>query len=180
GSGAADAAWPGGAPSVLARSRVWHHHRMRDFERSSFALVLLAVIGAADASAAATAPKAVVRLNQGGYPSSEPRVAILMASRDQAGAAWRVIDTATGAAVFTASVGGGTGAWSSAFEKTYPLDFSAVTAPGRYRIDVSGRDPASSPEFRIDSSAALYAPLVANALLFFTAQRDGPDVDHTV
>ena len=126
------------------------------------------------------ATDAFVRLNHVGFLTSEPKTAILLASRAETGAAFRVIDNASGQPVFAAAPGAGRGAWSGAFSKTYALDFSAVQTPGSYHLEISGPLPARSPDFRIGTAASLYAPLAANALFFFRAQHDGANVDPSV
>lgn len=118
---------------------------------------------------------AAVRVNQVGYIGSEPKTAVLMASKKETGATFRLVD-AGGHTVFTAPVGDSTGRWNGKYKKTYALDFSAVSAPGTYTIAVDGPVPAASPPFRIDAGGNLYPGLLSNALFFYQAQRDGADV----
>ncbi len=73
------------------------------------------------------------------------------------------------------------GRWSSRYGAVYKLDFSQLTEPGRYRvrIDAAGQT-AVSPAFEIAPSADLYHRLVLNAVRYFTSERDGGDVVHSV
>src|SRR5207344_1859758 len=59
----------------------------------------------------------------------------------------------------------------------YPLDFGGLSATGTYTIVASA--PTSVP-FRIDTAAALYAPLVHNGVDFYRAHRDGANVDSSL
>jgi endoglucanase len=144
------------------------------------ALVLVAAIvlaaggpRAATARAAPAANSAFVRVNQVGYPSAGSKRAYLMASADETGATFSVKDSA-GATVFSAPVGATVGAWGNTFTSVYALDFDTVAAAGSYTIAVSGPVPATSPTFRIDTGASVYAGPLANALSFYQTERDGP------
>ncbi|HEU4322639.1 MAG TPA: glycoside hydrolase family 9 protein [Roseiflexaceae bacterium] len=141
------------------------------------ALLMAGLLGGARPVAAQGS--AFVRLNQVGYISGEPKRALLMASGVETGATFSVVSTG-GGSVYSAAVGARLGSWSTGFPNVYLIDFSAVTTPGSYTIQVSGPIPASSPVFRIDSAANLYTPLMRDALFFFQAQRDGPNVISSV
>src|SRR5579884_3391671 len=69
-------------------------------------------------------------------------------------------------------------AWSRAFRYAYEVQFDRVRAPGRYRVVLS--TGARSPAFPVGSARALYRPLLAHALFFYRAQRDGRHVFHDV
>jgi hypothetical protein len=58
-------------------------------------------------------------------------------------------------------------------EKVLRADFSALTTPGRYLLEVEGA--GRSPEFRIETE--LYAPLLRDALRYFYLQRSGMPLD---
>ena len=73
------------------------------------------------------------------------------------------------------------GGWNSRYHAVYELDFSRLNRPGSYTIAATaGGLTARSPAFRIDRSGALYARLVSNAVRYFTSERDGADVVHSV
>jgi endoglucanase len=143
-------------------------------------LVLAAVVLAAgglqvaNARAAPAANAAFMRVNQVGYPSAASKRAYLMSNVPETGATFSVRD-ATGAEALSAPVGASLGAWSNSFKNVYALDFSTVTAAGSYTISVSGPVPATSPAFRVDTGANVYAEPLANALSFYQTERDGPD-----
>lgn len=126
------------------------------------------------------AGSAYVRVNQVGYSNAETKQAALMATGAEKGATFRVINTSTGKSVYTAPIGTSRGSWSSTFPNTYLLDFTSVQSAGTYTIQVNGSLNASSPTFKIDSGANLYSGLLPNALFFYLAQRDGPNVEHRV
>ena len=125
-------------------------------------------LGAADAGA-------LIRLNQVGFLADSAKQALLMSARPESNATFQVI-ASDGAVALAASVPNQTGSWNTNYPCVYRLDFSSVKKPGVYSIKVAGGLPAVSPSFRIGAGGDLYAPLLRNALYFFQAQRDGPDV----
>jgi hypothetical protein len=136
-------------------------------------IAVLALAGQALAAEAADA--AFVRVDQVGYVASAHKRAFLLAGGSGAAATFSVRDS-SGATVYTAAVGPRTGSWSARFPNVYRLDFDPVVAPGTYTIAVTGAAHATSPAFRVDSAAGLFAPMVGDARFFFAAQRDGRDV----
>ncbi|HEV8653487.1 MAG TPA: glycoside hydrolase family 9 protein [Actinomycetes bacterium] len=157
-------------------------HRIRIIAVRSGRLALLAAIvlvagglHAATARSAPAASSAFVRVNQVGYPSAASKRAYLMASTAETGATFSV-NNASGTTVFSAPIGANLGSWSSAYPNVYALDFNnAVATTGTYTISVSGPVPATSPSFRVDTGANVYATPLANALSFYQTERDGPD-----
>jgi endoglucanase len=139
------------------------------------AAVIAALALAGQALAAEVADAAFVRVDQVGYVASAHKRAFLLAGGSASSATFSVRDAA-GATVYSAAVGPRTGSWSARFPNVYRLDFDPVVAPGTYRIVVAGAAHATSPAFRVDAPAGLFAPLVADARFFFAAQRDGRDV----
>jgi len=134
--------------------------------------------GVVGASAASSAPaptaSAFVRVNQVGYPAAGSKRAYLMSSVAETGATFTV-RTAGGTAVLTAPVGANLGKWSTGYPNVYALDFTGVTAAGSYTIAVSGPAAGSSPAFRIDTGANVYAGALANSVSFYQNERDGPN-----
>jgi endoglucanase len=156
-------------------------HRIRTIStgRGRLVLVAAAVLAAgslhmATAGAAPAPNAAFVRVNQVGYPSTASKRAYLMSSAPETGATFTVRN-ASGATVLSAPVGANLGAWSNSFKNVYALDFDAVATAGSYTISVFGPVAASSPVFRIDTAATVYAGPLANALAFYQTERDGPD-----
>ena len=156
-------------------------HRTRIIAATSGRLALLAAVvvvaSALHPAAAQSAPTpsaAFVRVNQVGYPAAAMKRAYLMASVVETGATFSVNDS-TGGTVFSVPIGANLGSWSSTYSNVYALDFDDVTTAGSYTISVSGPVPATSPSFRIDTGASVYATPLANALSFYQTERDGPD-----
>jgi endoglucanase len=114
-----------------------------------------------------------VRVNQVGYPASAPKRAALIASQVQDGTAFSVVGAASGKAVYEGKVSASVSKWSEAFGYVYVLEFSSVDTAGEYIIKVG---TVRSPTFKIDSGKNLYAPLLENGLIYYHAQRDGPDL----
>src|SRR5512132_1133341 len=113
----------------------------------------------------------VVRVNQVGYPASATKRAYVMSTTSEAGVAFSV-KNASGAVVYTGTVGASLGAWSNAYGFVQPVDFDAITTAGTYAISVG---TASSPAFRIDTGQNVYATPLANGLFFYQSERDGPE-----
>jgi hypothetical protein len=154
--------------------------RIRVITARSGRLALLAAIvlaaGGLHPATARSAPApgaAFVRVNQVGYPAAAAKRAYLMASVAETGATFSV-NNASGVPVFSAPVGPSLGSWSSTYSNVYALDFDAVATAGSYTIAVSGPVSATSPSFRVDTGANVYATPLANALSFYQTERDGP------
>lgn len=149
--------------------------------RSGAVLIVALMIGACGGvadptlgSAPRAAVQAFVRVNQVGYDVGSPQRAFLLARGDEAGTTFRVTDAA-GTTAQRGVVGQDLGAWSRRFPHVYAIDL-ALRTPGTYAIHVDAATPADSPPFAVGAPADLFAPLLANALRFYQAQRDGPDV----
>lgn len=117
----------------------------------------------------------VVRVDQLGYVPAESKVAYLLAVAPATGAPFTVVDAA-GMVVLQGAAGPDRGAWNDAWPAVHPLDLTPLTTPGTYTVELTGVVAATSPPFRIGTSAELFAPRVDDAVAFFQAQRDGPDV----
>jgi endoglucanase len=130
------------------------------------------------AAARAGAGQAVVRVNQVGFPPGAPKTATAMAQAPLRGRAFRVLDS-RGRAVLKGVAGRDRGGWNRRWRHTYPLDFSAVNAPGVYTIALvaGGHEIRSSP---FGVGVADYATLAAREVSFLREQRDGPEVDHSL
>jgi endoglucanase len=139
---------------------------------------LLAGELSAGAATGATVP-AEVRINQVGYALGASKVAFVMLPNRVASVSFTVTGSSGPALSGTSDhyVGG----WNSRYHAVYELNFSRLNRPGSYRITATaGGLTGRSPSFRIDSSGALYASLVSNAVRYFTSERDGADVVHSV
>lgn len=144
--------------------------RLKRFNKSALCVAVL-VISSGLPIAAQTAS---VRVNQVGYVGGGSKRAYLMSSGAEPGATFTVKNSA-GASVLTAPIGANLGSWSRSYPNVYGLDFSIVTLSGTYTITVSGPIAASSPNFRIDTAANVYATPLANSLSYYQNERDGPN-----
>jgi len=113
-----------------------------------------------------------VRLNQLGYVGSGTKRAYLLTPGHEPGAMFTVRDD-QGRVRYRAGVGKSGGRWGRF--SVQPLDFDPVTQPGTYTIQVEGRQPTTSPPFRIASGNERYQAAIARALKYFQAVRDGPE-----
>jgi endoglucanase len=126
-------------------------------------------------SIAANAQTAFVRVNQVGYPSGGAKRAYLMASAAETGATF-AIKNSSGTTVFgPAAIGASLGSWSTAYPDIYALDFDSFVTAGTYTVAVSGPIAATSPSFKIDTPANVYANSLGNSLSFYENERDGPN-----
>jgi endoglucanase len=96
-----------------------------------------------------------------------------MASGAETEAAFAVKNS-SGTTVYSAGVGASLGAWGT-FTNVYALDFDSVSTAGTYTLSVASPIAATSPAFKIDTAANLYATPLANALYYYESERDGPN-----
>ncbi len=125
--------------------------------------------------ALAQAQSAFVRVNQVGYVSGGAKRAYLMASATESGATFSVLNS-SGATVFgPTAIGINLGTWSKSYPDVYALDFDnfVPATGGTFSIKVSGPIAASSPSFKIDTAANVYASALSNSLYFYQNERDG-------
>ena len=141
------------------------------------AMVLMAC--ASGPTGSASRPKAAiaafVRVDQVGYAADAGKRAYLM-TREPAPATTFEVVSDGGSVVASGDVGADLGDWGKRFPHVYAVDFDSVTAAGSYVIRVTGDVTATSPGFLVGDPADLFSPLLANSLLFYQAQRDGPNV----
>jgi hypothetical protein len=101
------------------------YHDISRHARQRGSIILAAALAALSAGSAAARPapaangSAFVRVNQLGYPSSAPKRAYLLASVDETGASFSVMNGAT--AGYTAPIGARLGSWSKSFANVYAL-----------------------------------------------------------
>jgi hypothetical protein len=135
--------------------------------------------GAPAAGAPAAAVPLEVRVNQVGYTPASPKLAFAMLPSRVPSVRFTV--SGPGGVVFRGRSADDAGRWNARYHAVYRLAFSALTRPGSYRIEVSaGRARAESPPFAIAPAAALYQHLVRNSVRYYTSERDGGDVVHSV
>jgi len=141
------------------------------------AVPLLVAVGGT-AQAASPVPVAV-RVNQVAYPAGGAKVAYAMLPAKVASVAFTV--SGSGGVVFRGTSSDDLGSWNSRYRAVYELTFSALRRPGSYRVEVSaGGQSAKSPEFSVGGTSSQYSRLVTNAVRYFTSERDGSDVVHSV
>jgi endoglucanase len=130
--------------------------------------------GEAAASAASARGGVLVRVNQVGFPSGAPKSATVLALGPLRSRAFRVVN-ASGATILAGRASPDRGSWSARWRHSYRLDFTALRAPGSYRIVLPADGPARSPSFSVGGKA--YSRLAAHEVSFLREQRDGPEVD---
>jgi endoglucanase len=145
---------------------------------SMLAAVPLLVAVSGTAQAASPVP-VVVRVNQVTYPAGGSKVAYAMLPAKVASVAFTV--SGSGGVVFRGTSSDDLGGWNNRYRAVYELAFSPVRRPGSYQIEVSADgQSAKSPEFSVGRSGLEYGRLVTNAVRYFTSERDGSDVVHSV
>jgi endoglucanase len=166
-----------GAVHRRARTREPHLRPSGRRRTRSLALIILVatMLLTPTLRAEAQAVTGHVRVNQVGYDAAAPKRAYLMTDAPATGSTFSVRTTG-GTVAFSATIGTNQGSWSSGFPFVYALDFGSVTTPGSYVIETTGLVSATSPVFRLDTPASLYSARLSDAVAFYQAQRDGPDV----
>jgi endoglucanase len=146
---------------------------------AALALAGGAPVAASASTAAAKGAAPQVRVNQVGYSPFSPKLAFAMVAKPVSSVTFTV-DGPHGVSYQGRSTADA-GRWNSGYGAVYQLDFSRLTRPGRYRIriDAAGAT-AQSPVFQIASPQDLYHQLVNNSVRYFTSERDGGDVVHSV
>ena len=133
----------------------------------------------------AGAPAAAVRVDQVGYPSGAAKLAEIMTKARPSGSLpggglhWVVVRAGSCTVAASGKTRQDLGSWSKRYGWVWAVRFTAVRAPGRYRVGILGDAAAASPWFTIGAAAQLYARPLANALYFYENERDGPDFIHT-
>lgn len=158
---------------------------VRDWRRPVLAgavsVITVGVLAVCQVAVSQLAAAGEIRVNQVGYAKTDVKRAVLMSEVADLSADTRfTVEDADGKTVLKGTVGKPGPGWNDGFRGTYILDFSKLSAPGVYRVRVAGKDPSVSPRITIGDSTALYGPLVDNAIAFYRAQRDGPDVDPAI
>jgi len=125
---------------------------------------LLAALLLASGAAAAATP--AVKLNQLGFLPASQKLAVVVAGPATSATRFSVVDAASGKQVFEGSLGAAA-TWDASGENVRLADFSALRAPGSYRIRVAGL-PDSVP-FPVAADA--YRELDAGAVRAFTLNR---------
>jgi endoglucanase len=116
---------------------------------------------------------AVLRVDQLGYLPHEVKRARLMTSAAVHGERFVVLGHA-GRVVRRGRVPARPiGRWNRSWPAVYRLDFSALTAPGRYRLRVLGPASTTSVPFRVLGAGLLYGTLLRDGVSFDQVQRDG-------
>src|SRR3984885_6555989 len=126
------------------------------------------------ATAKPAAPE--IRLNQVGYQPNAPKSAYAMLPARVASVPFTITD-ARGRVVYRGVSRDDVGAWNSGYKAVYLLSFSGLRRCGTYQVRVGS---TVSVTFKIANGTALYAPLVDNAVRYFTSERDGADVERGV
>lgn len=164
------------SPSQRERRRRYFKLVTHKAARLRRVLVPLLATGLLSSAACTNDPQrkadAFIRLDQVGYASGEVKVAALLAPRDAAGARISVIDP-SGKKVLSPTLGASRGAWNTTLRDVRPIDLSALTRPGTYRVRVDGPVTAESPPFHIETAEHLFAPLARDSITYFQAHRDG-------
>ncbi|RJR42476.1 MAG: hypothetical protein C4567_07265 [Deltaproteobacteria bacterium] len=108
-----------------------------------------------------------LRVNQAGVLPADRKIALALTAENLAGRTFSVINEPGGAPVFSAAVGPDRGGYGG-FAHLYELNFSALKAPGKYRVLLEGQ---TSPSFSIGDR--VYAGVIDLTLQFFRVQRCG-------
>jgi endoglucanase len=124
---------------------------------------------------AAKQPAAQIRVDQVGYLPTDAKHAYLMTSHPVKHATVDVVSA--GHVVAEAELGtANRGPWNANYPDVYDITFSGLTTLGTYHLVAHGDASAQSPDFAIETPAALYGQVVEAGVNFYQVQRDGADV----
>jgi endoglucanase len=108
-----------------------------------------------------------IRINQLGYKTKAPKVAVLCSKAGETPTAFEIIDATTGVTVYKGNTGKTFGAYGP-FNSTYRLDFSSFRKVGKFFIRAGS---AKSPEFQIGED--VYSGAADFTLRYMRQQRSG-------
>jgi endoglucanase len=126
-------------------------------------LPLAALLGAAGGPALADGD--AIRINQVGFPPAAQKLAVAPAGK---AATFSVVDARSGKVVLQAKLGA-PAVWEASRENVRVADFSALRAPGQYRLRIAGL-PDSAP---FEIKPGIYRDLNTGALRAYYLNRAG-------
>jgi endoglucanase len=121
-----------------------------------------------------------LRVNQIGYRPEDPKHGRLMSASALPSTATFTVTSGSCTKLLEGKLGRDLGRVNASFPHVYDVDASSLTVSGDFNLEVVTGTTTASARLVIGSGSALYRPLVANAKVFYEAQRDGPDVDTSV
>jgi hypothetical protein len=89
-----------------------------------------------------------IRINQLGYRSGSPKVAVWCSMHDETINKFEVVDAKSGKVVFSGKAGKAYGSYGP-FQQSFRLDFSGFKKPGKFKVRAGN---TSSPEFSINEN----------------------------
>jgi endoglucanase len=110
-----------------------------------------------------------IKIDQVGYLPDMRKVAKVSAPVDEV----KVMDLGTGQAVATVKAGKVADNDPASGDNVWEADFSAVTQPGKYRLEAGGLEPSAPFEVR----EGVYDALFRDAMRFYYLQRCGTELD---
>ena len=125
--------------------------------------------------AAGAAHAAPIEVNQLGFLPAAQKLAVVPAGANDADARFKVVDAASGKAVFEGKLGPAA-TWDASGASVRIADFSGLRTAGSYRVTVAGQ--ADSPVFAIGPEP--YRALDAGAIRAYTLQRAGMALDERI
>jgi hypothetical protein len=140
-------------------------------------LKLAVFLSLSELAASLTFAQVRILVDQVGYETAAPKIALIESTTDAAPSAFAVVDDATGNTVFTGKLepAGTVDHWVP--WHFWKADFSSLHTPGEYRLRTVGGDPAiSSCAFEVGDDL-LERRTLSNVLYYFKGQRSSGDFD---
>jgi hypothetical protein len=140
-------------------------------------LKLAVILSFCELTASLSFAQVRVLVDQVGYETSAPKVALIESTTDAAPSGFALVDDATGDTVFTGKIepAGTVDHWIP--WHFWKADFSSWHTPGEYRLRTAGGEPvASSCAFEIGDNL-LERRTLSNVLYYFKGQRSSGDFD---
>ena len=131
--------------------------------------ILFVILSFIIVNCASTIPNPIyIRVSQVGFLPGDLKSAVVMSQNPITYRNFKIINTANRNSVYSNAISDSVYAYGK-FNYCYQIDFSKLTLPGNYRIEINSE---TSVPFKIGS--AIYNSVVDSLMLFFREQRCGP------
>ena len=118
-------------------------------------------------SSSESAGQVYIRINQIGFLPSDLKSALVLSKGNISNAGFEIIERGTEKTMLKGNLTQANGSYAG-FNHTYKIDFTKLTAPGKYYVKING---SSSYSFSVNEK--IFGPVVDSLLAFYKVQRCG-------